>query len=1112
MSPAFGQQGQSRTVNITGLNTNFSSGSVVNFGPGITINSIAVGGPTSLTVGLSIAPDATPGPRDVIVTTGGASVTGSGMFTVNAAPSSISSVVPGSGQQAQTLDVIVSAINTGFNGTTTVNFGSGITVNSQTVNSATSLSANVTVAPDAVVGPRDVIVTTNGLPLTGAGMFQVVARPPVQISSISPSSGQQGQMSAIAITGLNTHFSPTSTVSFGPGIIVDSVSYVSPTNIVANIRIASNAAPGLRDVSVTTGAESVVGTGLFTVTSAPSLLSASPNSAQRNQTLPVTITGLNTNFNNTSTLSFAGGGIVVNSININSATSLTANITIAEEALLGARDVTVTTNGAGVTGTALFTVLPSEPQTITAVTPSTGRQGQTLPVTITSSGTNFNSGSTVSFGSGITVVDVTANSPTSITANITISPGAVPGPRNVTVTTAGTPLTGVGLFSVVPRTPRIMSLSPNVVTQGQTATLMLNGEFTSFQQGVTQISLGERITVNSVTVVSPTTLSVDITVAPDAPSGARTLMAKTGEEQLSAGLTVLAPSGQFGPFTCQTNAGVPPLLRAEGFTELVGDIVIVCTGGNPGEASAVNLQLFLNTPITSRIVSGKSEALLIVEAPEGVGGPVEPDADLVEGARRFYRAVRAEQGQNSIVWTNVRVPAPGPDGQTVLRIVNVRANAAAIGASTSLIPANVVAFVSVSPSQSLPLRFAQIVVGYVQPGLNFAVTNCNNTANASGSFVQCVGENSSGDHNLLSGTRGAMQFALRFTEGFQTAFKTRLFPGQTESIPGVVYHSESGFLRTPALPYAVGGADSGTRLSARFTNIPAGVRLFATTSPSAGSTAGLTATLVQAGVSGGGSTGLGSPVAVAPTATLFCPITPASGFSAVEIPVVNGTALAVWEVIGTDASILETAVFGIAVAHVPDAPNRLPGVGQTEVLGSFAPFYAAGSDAGQTSSSLLIPRFLDGPTRHVAFYIGPCVTNLLFPFVTNQAGFDTGIAISNTSRDPFETQGHPQSGSCTIHYYGSTPTGPAPPPQTSSVVDAGSVMSFVVSSGGSHGIAPTPGFQGYLMAQCNFQYAHGFAFLTDGPIGIARVAEGYLGLVLDGGGAMRGSLSESLGK
>ena len=61
----------------------------------------------------------------------------------------------------------------------------------------------------------------------------------------------------------------------------------------------------------------------------------------------------------------------------------------------------------------------------------------------------------------------------------------------------------------------------------------------------------------------------------------------------------------------------------------------------------------------------------------------------------------------------------------------------------------------------------------------------------------------------------------------------------------------------------------------------------------------------------------------------------------------------------------------------------------------------------------------------------------------------------------------------------------------------GSTVAFVLSSGGGLGVTGTPDFQGYLIAQCRFQFAHGFAFITDGPIGQARVAEGYLALVMD---------------
>jgi hypothetical protein len=57
---------------------------------------------------------------------------------------------------------------------------------------------------------------------------------------------------------------------------------------------------------------------------------------------------------------------------------------------------------------------------------------------------------------------------------------------------------------------------------------------------------------------------------------------------------------------------------------------------------------------------------------------------------------------------------------------------------------------------------------------------------------------------------------------------------------------------------------------------------------------------------------------------------------------------------------------------------------------------------------------------------------------------------------------------------------------------------MVLSTGGSLGLRGNANFQGYIIAQCDFLFAHGFAFITDGPIGQARVAEGYLALVLDG--------------
>ena len=42
-----------------------------------------------------------------------------------------------------------------------------------------------------------------------------------------------------------------------------------------------------------------------------------------------------------------------------------------------------------------------------------------------------------------------------------------------------------------------------------------------------------------------------------------------------------------------------------------------------------------------------------------------------------------------------------------------------------------------------------------------------------------------------------------------------------------------------------------------------------------------------------------------------------------------------------------------------------------------------------------------------------------------------------------------------------------------------------------------PNFNGYIFALCNFQYAHGFAFISD--IGARNLAMGYLALVVGRG-------------
>jgi hypothetical protein len=106
-------------------------------------------------------------------------------------------------------------------------------------------------------------------------------------------------------------------------------------------------------------------------------------------------------------------------------------------------------------------------------------------------------------------------------------------------------------------------------------------------------------------------------------------------------------------------------------------------------------------------------------------------------------------------------------------------------------------------------------------------------------------------------------------------------------------------------------------------------------------------------------------------------------------------------------------------------------------------------------------------------------TYLLFPFVVNIVGYDTGIAIANTGADPFGTAA--KAGVCTFHYYGRMAAGATPPrPQTTSVILPGEVFTYVASTGstewGADGRAA--GFSGYVIVECDFRCAYGYAYIS----------------------------------
>lgn len=439
----------------------------------------------------------------------------------NPAPTLLS-LSPTFGNRLQTLEAIFAGANF-VNDVSTVNAGEGIIVNSVTVTNATSLTANLTITAAAAIGTRHLSVINNG---PGGGISNllsfVITNPAPSVSSVVPSGALRGQTLEVAVIGSN-FISGVSAVNFGPEITVNSFVVNSDTRMTANITIGANAPAGARNVTVANafpGGGSVTLAGAFAVNHpAPILAGIAPAIGERLQTLDVTFAG--ENFINGITAVNAGPSITVNSTTVTSATSLTANLTITAAAAPGARNFSVSNSGPGGGASAgqIFTVNNPAP-TLTGIAPASGGRGQSRNIILT--GTNFISGtSVVSFGPEIAVGSIAVNSPTQLTANVTIPANLAIGSYDVTISNAapggGTAKIANG-FAVNNPAPVLASVNPPIGSLQQTLNVDLLGA--NFISGVSNVSFGAGVTVNGVNVVSSTQITARITIGENATLGA----------------------------------------------------------------------------------------------------------------------------------------------------------------------------------------------------------------------------------------------------------------------------------------------------------------------------------------------------------------------------------------------------------------------------------------------------------------------------------------------------------------------------------------------------------------------------------------------------------------
>jgi len=175
---------------------------------------------------------------------------------------------------------------------------------------------------------------------------------------------------------------------------------------------------------------------------------------------------------------------------------------------------------------------------------------------------------------------------------------------------------------------------------------------------------------------------------------------------------------------------------------------------------------------------------------------------------------------------------------------------------------------------------------------------------------------------------------------------------------------------------------------------------------------------------------------------------------------------------------VETLPIGITVSAQPAAALPLsPGTLNNVTVDMFPrapatipPVYA-GTTCQKVSAGTLIT-------------IVPATTNLLIPYATTLAGYDTGIAIANVTKDPFAlTPVTAQSGTITFYLFPAggtmfsiTPT--ANGGLTNGVLASGSEYVYLLSGLLADAGKPAA-FSGYIYVVCNFTNSHGQYFISN---------------------------------
>ena len=274
----------------------------------------------------------------------------------------------------------------------------------------------------------------------------------------------------------------------------------------------------------------------------PTVIATQPRDLYQGATMDVVVLGGKTNFLPSSTVSFSGGDIVVNSQSVISPSELLVNITVARDAEVGFRDITVTTPlGSGTVETAsgagqTRVRTDNGAARITAVQPSLVARGSTVDLRISGLNTDFEAPILVDIP-GFTINSVEVLTPTLLRVSVTVLDDANLGFQDISLfggassVFADESLTVLESLGQVLGLPMLTGVSPGLGTRGSTLSVTVTGENTNFIEGVSVASFSNPgISVLSTAVNSSTQATVELAIDADAALGFSDVTMTTGSE------------------------------------------------------------------------------------------------------------------------------------------------------------------------------------------------------------------------------------------------------------------------------------------------------------------------------------------------------------------------------------------------------------------------------------------------------------------------------------------------------------------------------------------------------------------------------------------------------